>query len=107
MAAAAIGAAIGGGLHLIGDIIDDGKVNDPWQAYAGDILLGALPVAGGSVTTRVTTGVWPTVVKYLGLHPPHHKFFGRWRWWHFQWQFYRPGTRKSGWALRIPIPWLK
>lgn len=85
MAAAAIGAAIGGGLHLIGDIIDDGKVNDPWQAYAGDILLEALLVAGGSVTTRAASGVWPTVVKYLGLHPPHHKFFGRWRWWHLQW----------------------
>jgi RHS repeat-associated protein len=51
---AAIGAAVGVASQAVGDFLDDGKLNDPWEEYAGAAIGGA--VTGAIITACPTCG---------------------------------------------------
>jgi hypothetical protein len=51
---AAIGAIVGVASQAVGDFLDDGKLNDPWEEYAGAAIGGA--VTGAIITACPTCG---------------------------------------------------
>jgi RHS repeat-associated protein len=51
---ALIGATVGVAAKAIGDYVDDGKLNDPWQEYAGAAIGGA--VTGAIISACPTCG---------------------------------------------------
>jgi len=53
-AGAAVGAAVGVATKAVADFADDGKINDPWQEYAGAAIGGA--VQGAIITACPTCG---------------------------------------------------